>query len=88
MTAKEMFKKLGYKQQINDDYLLQYYLKKESYFIKIGFNKFAKNIGIYGGYAISKPNDKDWLISYTTDIDLKLLQAINKQVEELGWNNV
>jgi len=25
--------------------------------------------------------------TYSTIIDMKLLKAINKQVEELGWNN-
>ena len=28
-----------------------------------------------------------WVSNYFNYIDAKLLQAINKQVEELGWNN-
>ncbi len=28
-----------------------------------------------------------WITTYFVYIDAKLLQAINKQVEELGWNN-
>ena len=74
MTAKEMFEKLGYKQQevINkENYLL--YISKMN---EIIFNKKHKQVG------------KQIVNSAITDmITLEELQAINKQVEELGWNN-
>lgn len=72
MTAKEMFEELGYKlaRYGNDvEYCKQFEYAK----INIYFTNFAKVIEI--------SSNKD--IAYT--VDLKELQAINKQIEELGW---
>lgn len=109
MSAKEMFEKLGYHLQHEDDEQIYYYLKKETYTKSIEFRKFAKDFCINGmewlandsceWTTMSKNNlfrdefDKycakygHWVVTSFDYIDTKLLQAINKQVEELRWNN-
>ena len=73
MTAKEMFEKLGYKYtKYGND--IEFNKQFEYAEVKIYFADFAKTIEI--------SSDKD--ITFT--IDIEELQAINKQVEELGWN--
>ena len=64
MTAKEMFEKLGYKEDFHIAYIKYYNEKKDKY---IWFSKPTKTVEIM------------------FDIDMDLLKAINKQVEELGW---
>ena len=76
MSAKEMFEKLGYELKQGIDFLL-YVLESEEnpdiqYYIE--FDTDVKTI-------IIDTNHKDFI----NDITLKELQAINKQVEELGW---
>lgn len=69
MSAKEMFKKLGYEE------------RKETYFlncVKSYIDYKTLNI-IY--FDSDKTIDINSMI-----ITYDLLQAINKQVEELGWN--
>lgn len=73
MTAKEMFEKLGYKIITNDNQLLTY--RKE--FALGGEQEFIfhkKDDGVY-----FESTFRFDFLSY------KELQAINKQVEELGW---
>lgn len=76
-SAKEMFEKLGYEQKIGIDFIL-YVLDSEEtkdlqYYIE--FQTDVKTI-------IIDTNRKDFI----NDITIKEFQAINKQVEELGWN--
>lgn len=80
LTAQKMFEKLGYKlikPSKNEEHLI-IYEKYQSQFdetSRITFNT--------SGRVISKElNDEGWCIF------INELQAINKQVEELGWNNV
>lgn len=75
-SAKEMFEKLGYEQKIGIDFIL-YVLDSEEtkdlqYYIE--FQTDVKTI-------IIDTNRKDFI----NDITIKEFQAINKQVEELGW---
>lgn len=75
MTAKEMFEELGYEyERNNDNYLLQPCI---TYF---------KIIGKYGYEIKFWLGDKDYYIHGKEPLTLDLVQAINKQVEELGWN--
>lgn len=54
MTAKEMFKALGYELR-NDDYeQIYYYLKKETYTRSVEFRKFAKDFCIRGMEWLAK----------------------------------
>lgn len=76
MTAKEMFEKLGYEVIINDDCGLEYRLISDGTYIN--FDKGFKNVCKYQW----RYNKEDYI---AIDIDLQELQAINKQVEELGW---
>ena len=88
MSAKEMFEKLGYEidnktiwyperyKHIcykNDLIIILFVISDDD----IHFDKFYQKIG-------TKQND---CCNYSCSISYKELQAINKQVEELGGNN-
>ena len=85
MTAKEMFEELGYKclgGDITSGYIAIKYFKEENcceYDITFDCNR---QIRICKNHIRNKRMLLDIM-----DVDMKLLQAINKQVEELGWNN-
>ena len=77
-NAKTMFEELDYtKIKENDNYIL-YKHKRTPIYIEFMSNltKSVKHISCYFKYAMFKSN------VYLT---LEELQAINKQVEELGW---
>lgn len=88
MTAKEMFEELGY--ELDNETI--WYPEKYKYICykndlvimlfsinddNIHFDKFFHKLGI-------KQND---CCNYSCPISYKELKAINKQIEELGWNN-
>lgn len=80
MKAKEMFKEL-------DIYLIKekpltYQQDDGGYITTYLFNNITQCIQIkeYEEYNNNKPQG-------STTLSIELLQAINKQVEELGWNN-
>ena len=78
MKAKEMFKKLGYKQKLqyeDDDLIAIRY--KNKYNIEIIFDLWDCDFVKFG---------KIWENIGNSSINMEELQAINKQVEELGWN--
>ena len=80
MSAKEMFEKLGYKLYKHQTYMFyEKALKKkpeyENDYEHIEFNFISE--------TINKTYGDDNSVS---DITFEELQAINKQVEELGWN--
>ena len=76
MSAKEMFEKLGYELEKGYEYLKYTQVSKETnnleYYIE--FDSETKTILI-------DCNRKD----FTSDINIKELDAINKQVDELNW---
>lgn len=79
MSAKEMFEELDYiKIKENDNYIL-YKHKRTPIYIEFtsNFAKSIKNISCYSNFLLFKQN------VYLT---LEELKAINKQIEELGWN--
>ena len=83
MTAKEMFEELGYKEV--DGYVGKMYEKETIERDKIfGEYQKIKHIHFY---------EKKVSVNITTCfggkgiVDINELKAINKQVEELGWNN-
>ena len=82
MSAKEMFEKLGYNRLYENKHYM-FYVKvlietpeyeKDSIHLEFNFDN----------KTINKTYGDDNSVS---EITLKELQAINKQVEELGWNN-
>ena len=83
MTAKEMFKKLGYEDisyiYPNKDYIA--YQNKKTVIYTIIFVKEYECVEIMPILNIDERKPV-----YFTRLDTKLLQAINKQVEELEWN--
>ena len=74
MTAKEMFEKLGY--------ILSIYNNFSKTPIEITYINKIEN----DKYIIFSLVRKQISVSPYLDITIKKLQAINKQVEELGWN--
>lgn len=76
MSAKEMFRKLGYK-YIKRDFEIIYQYTKNEYIEDYRYIKFdIKN---------KKIELCDWQSEF--NLSLEELKAINKQVEELGWND-
>lgn len=76
MSAKEMFEKLNYFQSSEDfEDELVYNLKSEDVdsYRYISFHKIFKYIEV-----------DDWTSNF--QLSVQELQAINKQIEELGWN--
>ena len=71
-TAKEMFEELGYEPFGKNSKYICY--RKNMWFIEFDLDQKC--------ILTSKPNTTFNLITFEE------LQAINKQVEELGWNNV
>lgn len=70
-SAREMFEELGYKQEIHIAYIL--YIKNEN-----DYSQEEQRIFFYHDTeTINKP--------FTDGVNVKELQAINKQTEELGW---
>lgn len=73
MTAKEMFEELGY------DYFENHYrITYQNFDVEcklIEFDKMKKKMDL--------ADDSEEVV----ELSFKELQAINKQVEELGWNN-
>lgn len=74
MSAREMFEELGYKKE---EYVNQLIWKNNRQFID--FNKTSENLNIYMNGI------RNWQGFQVNDF--KLLRAINKQIEELGWND-
>ena len=71
MKAKEMFEKLGY--EIDTTRETENHLFYVREYAIIDFDLFRRDFYKYNQSGFRSP------------IDMKLLQAINKQVEELGW---
>lgn len=77
MSAKEMFDFLGYTITTDDyDMLVYTYKMQNDLYLKIKFNLLDKMIQIYYNHEMANCLNVD-------DIN-----AINKQVEELGWLDV
>lgn len=73
--ADEMFKGLGYRMDIGEEYGLIRYNKDENKFIRFMIaNKEIEANKI-------EPNGDLWIL----DINMELLQAINEKCKELGW---
>lgn len=74
MTAREMFKKLGYRRSTDID-MIKYSKKLDDtfYWIEVIFDLLEKEIVL----------DDNGYEAYI--ITCALLKAINKQCEELGW---
>lgn len=78
MSAKEMFKELGYKQYVDIDYQSQILYSKKT-------NESSKDIEFNMQYKIIYLPNYKYRTPYRYELSLEELQAINKQIEELGW---
>lgn len=75
-TAKEMFKKLGYEYYEDDGF--ECYKKEKRKLIEpdyISFNRLEREV-----FMSNDSKNGNGVI-----VDMELLHAINKQIEELGW---
>lgn len=73
MTAQEIFEKLGYQRNVENEKIIYLIETKGSfYYQEIIFNLVQKVIVIDGNFL-------------EVAIENNLLKAINKQCEELGW---
>lgn len=77
MTAKEMFEELGYK-KYEDGCTLSY--ENNDYIVR--FWKKSKRIELFGDKYFEGDLENHLYYVY----DFRMFIAINKQVEELGWN--
>lgn len=85
-SAKEMFEKLGYRLDEQEDYLIYWKLAKKQQVnhyrtqneIQIEFNLIYKTIEKRELFHTDTDED-------STIITLRELQAINQQINELGW---
>lgn len=80
-TAKEMFEELGYYRCYNSATTLEYCFGEKENYCVIRFWKHSKHIELFGGKCLGLDNYEFY------ENDYKLFVAINKQIEELGWNN-
>lgn len=83
-NAKTMFEKLGYEQEKDDKIHITYYNgnfeNKQRCDKQITFDLESESFVAYSPFELSDYED------CSVFINIKELQAINKQVEELGWN--
>ena len=78
MTAKEMFKELGYKQDKTISFLLEYYTKTRDLGNEKRWEKISFNLNDRTYYKCCEKG----MAGYITKAEQ---EAINKQIEELGW---
>lgn len=77
MTAKEMFRKLGYIKYIKDD-TGEIVYRKQNFCVE--FSAIKKTVLVQR--MTSSGED---IVNYGAEVDVALFQAIKKQIEELGW---
>lgn len=79
MTAKEMFEKLGYEERKHENFIK--YVGKffvSDWYIVL-FDLTEKTV------TPQVTSDSPFTPSEPLDLSIELLKAINKQIEELGW---
>lgn len=81
-SAKEMFEELGYEETLNNEYTLCY--SKKIFISDIYKIEFYKNIKEFICHWYSDSPFED---AHPFEVNMKELQAINKQVEELWGGN-
>ena len=79
MTAKEMFEKLGYK--LKQCYVYEKVITTDTYYYVTSISFNDRNFIHILTKMVGQGKEQDIVSSLT----LEELQAINKQIEELGW---
>lgn len=82
-SAREMFEELGYELLIFDENLVVTYKKKQC-ISDIDYIQFNVGEQLIECFTTS---DSPFIPAKQLSVSVKELKAINKQVEELGWNN-
>ena len=80
-TAKEMFEELGFTSIKYNKKFLEYENSDDEI---IYFDKIEK---YYSSYCCNNEHDFDVYTDDAIIINMKLHKAINKQIEELGWED-
>lgn len=80
MSAKEMFEELGYECDDYSKYKLMPHNIQDKLFAICVYQKSGREIAFFHNTKTIE------LVLPDEEITLQELQAINKQVEELGWN--
>lgn len=83
MSAKDMFEKLGYEYNNYGNHIDYQIYRTRNISQVIDFRLDIKKIWLTCEEYINE--DEKW-ISNDFEMTIELLQAINKQVEELGWD--
>jgi len=83
MTAKEMFEKLGYFYDKKGDKIVIFETWYNG-FSELHHNEILRFEKKSKWHLVPKG---DLLLTIKDEVDLNLFKAINKQVEELGWND-
>jgi hypothetical protein len=83
MTAKEMFEKLGFSKTIFPNGTIQYEKVKKDKMSRVRFYLEDK---VYSTYYTELSENGVEIRQMTRLINTKTHKAINKQIEELGWN--
>ena len=81
MSAKEMFEKLEYELVFENEEVLRY---RKNKWLDVEFWKVYEKIT---GEKMKKYIKVSNVQNIPYFISIELLQAINKQISELGWNN-
>lgn len=84
MSAKEMFEKLGYEIDEQENYIVYWKVAKKQ---RLNFynNQNEIQIEFNLSYKTIEKRELMQLDENSNIITLKEIQAINKQIEELGW---
>lgn len=81
ISAKEMFEDLGYKLEDNNEFEIRYFNKR--FISDTNYILFDKINKVVHNFIVS---DSPFTSARDLPLNMNLLKAINKQVEELGWN--
>ena len=84
MSAKEIFKKLGYEETRNRIYTVEKtFVKKDKKGLekRIEFQCYGKFVEVFKDLSYEQE-----LYLSCLALDMEEIQAINKQIEEFGWN--
>ena len=83
MTAKEMFEKLGYFYDDKENKIVIFRTWYNGY-NEMKHEEICRFVKINNSWTFR--HKKEIILKFNHGIDVELFKAINKQVEELGWN--
>ncbi len=89
MTAKEMFEKLGYKQDVDSDDFLQYHIETTTEMtwnrFMVVFNKSRKTYFVAHNYLVGVLGHIHKELLRDDELTKQLKETITQQMKELKW---